>query len=146
MRAVRKLELVAAAMLTVTALSAGWARAEEPARGLALELNRTAATDGGCLLTFVALNRSAEALDKAAYEFVLFNSDGLVDQMTVFDFGSLPAGKTVVRQFQLAGLACEAIGSILVNGAAGCGGASAAPPACTVSLETASRTAVPFMQ
>ncbi|MCX2721414.1 hypothetical protein [Roseibium salinum] len=132
-------------ILAGTALfGSGSPQAAEPEPAVNLQLNRTAASDNGCTLTFVAANRTAEALSKAAFEFVLFDKDGLVDRMTVFDFGSLPAEKTVVRQFALGGINCEALGSILVNGAAGCGGESRQEALCSAALKTESRAEIPF--
>lgn len=143
MRFARQLEVFAAVSLTVAALLANPAHAAD-GKGVTLELNKAVATNGGCLLTFVASNATGAALPSAGFEFVLFDKNGLVDRMTVFDFGALPEEKTVVRQFQIPGGACEGIGSILVNGASGCGGATAASPLCAAPLSTVSRTPINF--
>ncbi|MBS8259669.1 hypothetical protein DYI23_05510 [Roseibium polysiphoniae] len=116
---------------------------------LELELNRAAQTDSGCMLTFVAANKTGQALKGVAYEFVLFDADGLVDLMTAFDFGAMPEQKTVVRQFELAGAQCPAISQILVNGAARCDlakPAEAADDTCVSSLATKSRTDIAFIK
>ncbi|NBN62161.1 hypothetical protein [Pannonibacter tanglangensis] len=142
MRFARHLGVASAAALTLTALLAAPVKAAEP-KGIGLELNKVATVNGGCLLTFVANNATGAALAAAGFEFVLFSKDGVVDRMTVFDFGALPEGKTVVRQFQIAGAPCEGFGSILVNGPSGCGAAAAAP-LCSAPLTASSRTAVSF--
>ncbi|MEH0073245.1 hypothetical protein V6L76_01475 [Pannonibacter sp. Pt2] len=141
----RKFEVIAAAALSVSTLS-GVALAQigpAAAEGVKLELNRAADAGNGCLLTFVATNGTGAALETAGFEFVLFNKEGLVDRMTVFDFGALPEGKTVVRQFQIPNQPCTGIGSILVNGASGCKTA-AASPLCSAPLTTTSRTDIGF--
>lgn len=147
----RRLEIVAAAALTAAALWAGQARAAEDAAGegasssgLHIELNRV--TDnggGGCRLTFVVRNATGGEVPQPRFEFVLFDSDGLVDRLTTFDFGALPPEKTSVRQFDLAGVACGKLGRILVNGPAQCGEGGAAAH-CQAQLTLASRAEIPL--
>lgn len=119
-------------------------KAETPA-GLHIELNRAESATGGCRLSFVARNASPEDLTGASYEVVFFNKDALITEMTAFGFGHLPAGKTVVRQFDVPGLSCAETGRLLVNGPAGCGGAEA-PTHCKAVLTTSSRASIPFDQ
>lgn len=132
------------AAIAMFAGSASQAAGPDAGPAVNLQLNRSVASETGCTLTFVAANRTAEALSKAAFEFVLFDKDGLVDRITVFDFGALPAEKTVVRQFALGGVNCDTLGSVLVNGAAGCNGESREEALCSAALETESRAEIPF--
>lgn len=120
------------------------AKAETPA-GLHIELNRAEAATGGCRLSFVARNASPEDLTGASYEVVFFDKEALITEMTAFGFGHLPAGKTVVRQFDVPGLACSETGRLLVNGPAGCGSADV-PAHCKAVLTTSSRASIPFDQ
>lgn len=117
--------------------------------GLTLELNRAAQTQTGCMLTFVAANKAQADLKGVAYELVLFNTDGLVEQMTAFDFGALPNGKTVVRQFELPNRQCDSLGQILVNSASRCEIADPQPGMenlCIADLETKSRGDIYFLK
>ena len=147
----RRLEIVAAAALTAAALWAGQARAAEDASkdgasspGLHIELNRVADNGGGgCRLTFVVRNATGGEVPQPRFEFVLFDSDGLVDRLTTFDFGALAPEKTSVRQFDLAGVACGKLGRILVNGPAQCGEGGAAAH-CQAQLSLASRAEIPL--
>lgn len=134
--------LACAALLS---LAAGSVNAETTAKGIALELNKAEDTGGGCHLSFVMSNRTGTALPAAAYELVLFNGDGVISQMSVFDFGSLPDGKTVVRQFQLPGLPCTQAGRLLINGPAGCTDATSSGH-CTAPLSLSSRTGLDLTQ
>lgn len=95
-------------------------------------------------MTFVVRNGFATQLDKSAFEMVIFNGDGLVERMTVFDFGALPSGKTVVRQFEMPNMACDGIGRILVNGAKACTGEGITPDICIGALKADSKADVPF--
>ena len=89
-----------------------------------------------------AIARAIARLDKAAFEVVLFDTEGLVERMTVFDFREVPGGKTKVRQFDLPGIDCGSVGSVLVNGAANCDGEGVEPGACMEGLKTRSQSGV----
>ncbi|MEM5582704.1 hypothetical protein WNZ15_09605 [Roseibium sp. AS2] len=141
-------ELSAVATLGCAALfslAASSAMAETTAPGISLELNKAEDTGGGCHLSFVMSNLTGTALPAAAYELVLFDDAGVISQMSVFDFGSLPDGKTVVRQFQLPGLPCTKAGRLLINGPAGCT-EPASSGHCTASLTLSSRTGLDLTQ
>lgn len=109
---------------------------------LSVELNEVAPSEKGCKLTFVATNGLARSLDKASFEFVLFDGKGLVERMAVLDFRDLPAGKMKVRQFDLAGTKCDQVKSLLINDAPVCTGEGVAKDACMKALATGSKLPV----
>ena len=110
-----------------------------PEGGVALELNAADLVGEACRITFVATNTGAEPIDRAVYETVLFGAEGGVMMLTLFDFGSLPAGVPRVRQFQIADTACGRSGSVLINGAGTCTVDGAASDICAKGLATSSR-------
>lgn len=116
--------------------------AETAAAGLSVELNDVATSERGCKLTFVAGNDLAQPVSKVSFEFVLFDQKGRVERMAVLDFRDLPAGKTKVRQFDLAGTKCDALGSLLINDAPVCTGAGIDKSACMQGLRTGSKSPV----
>ena len=129
-------------LLTSTlALSVGlvpaWAQSA-PAQQLSLELNAVQPSDKGCRLTFVVNNALGADLSKAAFEIALFNEAGVVDRLSVLDFKDLPAGKTKVTRFDLAGTNCAKLSRVLINSATECAGTGVEPgagsrePACAV--------------
>lgn len=115
-----------------------------PAPALVLELNAAQPSDKGCRLTFVVNNALGAPLDRAAFELALFNAEGVVDRLTVLDFRDMPAGKTKVSRFDLAGADCSKITRILINHATECVGAGIDPSACVKQLRTENRTKVTF--
>jgi hypothetical protein len=137
----RQLCAVLAAALATPALIAP-AVAEAPAPALGLELNTVSEAEGACRLTFLAENALGADLDALVLEAVLFTPEGTVDRLTLFDFGALPAGRPRVRQFDLGGLSCDALGQVLVNGASECAGEGVAPGACIDALRLSTRTDV----
>ncbi|MEQ9259795.1 MAG: hypothetical protein RIG84_11920 [Roseovarius sp.] len=118
------------------------AQDQSSAPHVSVELNAAEPGEGSCKLSFLIVNSHAEPIEKAVYETVLFNGNGQVERLTLFDFGELPAGRPRVRQFTVNGLACENLSQILINGAHECTAPGLAPEACEQGLELATRTDV----
>ena len=116
------------------AVAATSARAEEPGK-LLMDLNALEQVGQSCRLVFVASNSTGAALDELSLETVLFNTAGTVDRFALFDFQSLPKGKTRVRQFDLPDIRCGDIGRVLINGAASCKGQALKGTECMDQLE-----------
>jgi hypothetical protein len=108
------------AFAALLSLIAAPALAQDVEQKLAVELNAQGSNETGCLLTFMVTNSYAQEIESAVFETVLFTKAGQVDRLTLFDFGSLPAGRPRVRQFQVDGLQCENLGQVLINGASTC--------------------------
>ncbi len=124
-------------------LAAGPSGAQEQAR-LSMELNGLAQTEDACRLTFVIKNELSADIDKAVFEFALFNKSGLVERLLTLDFKSLPEGRTRVRQFDLAELQCGGLNRILVNDARECSGEAIEPGICMSDLTTTTATEIQF--
>ncbi|MCP4206899.1 MAG: hypothetical protein GY767_07625 [Shimia sp.] len=88
--------------------------------GVSLELNAVQDVDGACRFTFVAGNHTGTAIDKAVFETVVFDTDGAVVRLSLFDFRALPEGRPRVRQFDVPEMACDNIGQTLINGSHSC--------------------------
>lgn len=132
-------------LLASIALASPAARAEETG-GLTIELNRQEPAGADCRLTFVVTNRHATPIDGAVFETVLFDAQGSVDRLTLFDFGALPQGRERVRQFQVDGLACDNLGRVLFNGASSCTAGGQPSDLCANTLEVSSRTATELLR
>ncbi|MEM9969747.1 MAG: hypothetical protein AAF762_01425 [Pseudomonadota bacterium] len=119
------------------------AQAQQPApNALSLELNTVGDVEGACRLTFLVGNEMPTDISGFVVEAVIFNTDGQVDRLTLFDFQAIPAGRPRVRQFDLAGLACPSLGSVLINGVSTCSGEGMTAEACQSALQPSSRTDV----
>ncbi|MFG6591794.1 hypothetical protein [Sulfitobacter sp. 1A12157] len=113
-----------------------------PAPTLKVELNAADTTEANCKLTFLITNELSAPLDKAVYETVLFDREGTVNRLTLFDFGELPVGRPRVRQFVVPQTTCENLGRILFNGAQSCEGAGIEAGTCESALAPATRTEI----
>lgn len=135
---------LSAAIGVAAVVGPAYAEGTAPGQGLSLELNGAQASDKGCRLTFVVANNLGADLSKAAFEIALFNDAGVVDRLTVLDFKDLPAGKTKVTRFDLAGTDCAKLGRVLINSATECVGAGVEPATCLRSLKTTTKTGIAF--
>ena len=131
---------LAAALFLAAAPFAGTAAAEDGPLGI--ELNAVAQEAGACRLTFVAENGMGADIASLVLETVLFDREGQVLTLTLFDFADLPAGRPRVRQFDLPGTDCGALGRILLNDASVCEGEGLAAGACAAALRWRSRTGI----
>lgn len=138
------LRLLTSTLAVSLAMGPALAQQAAPAPSLTLELNAAQPSDKGCRLTFVVNNGLGTDLTKAAFEIALFNETGVVDRLTVLDFKELPAGKTKVTRFDLAGTDCAKLSRVLINSATECTGASVEPNACMRGLKTETRTGIAF--
>ncbi len=136
--------VLSAAVATALSWGAAAQEAAKPASALSLELNGAQPSDKGCRLTFVVNNGLGADLSMAAFEIALFNEAGVVDRLTVLDFKDLPAGKTKVVRFDLAGTDCAKISRVLVNSATECAGKGIEPSACMAQLKTDSKAGISF--
>lgn len=109
---------------------------------LHLELNNLQDIEGACRLSFVATNETAAAIERAIFETVIFDANGGVVNLTLFDFQDLPVDRARVRQFDLAGMGCDGIGKALINGASSCVVEGAESTICKDALLLKSRLSV----
>ena len=137
------LRLLTSALAVSLGVVPAWAQSA-PAPGLNLELNAAQPSDKGCRLTFVVNNALGADLSKAAFEIALFNEAGVVDRLTVLDFKDLPAGKTKVTRFDLAGADCGKLSRVLINSATECAGNGVEPATCMRGLKTSTKTGIAF--
>ena len=127
-------------------LAAAQASAQEtaPAPALQLELNAVQPSEKGCRLTFVVNNSLAGELVQVANKEAPIDNSGTIDKLTALAFKAMPAGKTKVSRFDIAGLDCATLGRLLVNEATECVGASVEPVDCMRKLSTATKAGVEF--
>ncbi|MFU8862660.1 MAG: hypothetical protein ACNA7O_02015 [Rhodobacterales bacterium] len=115
--------------------SALWA--EQPA--LDIELNAAQDREGGCRMSFVAMNGLGSDLSALVLEAVIFTPEGGVDRLALLDFQELPHARPRVRQFDLPDLACSQVGQVLINAVNACSGADLTPETCSAAITLRSR-------
>lgn len=138
----RALALLLAAALSVSA-SPVLAQSSSPG-AFSLELNRLDGLDGDCRVTLVEKNGTKATFAALKLDLVVFDGAGIVAKRVGVDAGPLKAGRTVVKTFDLKGIACDGVGRLLVNDVLACEAEGIAPDACLDLLEPRSRVAAPF--
>lgn len=115
---------------------------------LFLELNKIESVGGGCRTTWVVNNTTGKNLETVKLDFVAFDTDGIVVRRVIADMGPIHSEHTRVKLFDLKEIDCGNVGRVLMNGVRACEGTEegVAPGLCAGSLQTASRTDVPFTQ
>jgi hypothetical protein len=121
-----------------------------------VELNKLeplAADPPGCRVYFVVSNPEHEPFVQLRLDLVLFGTDGVITRRLALDLGPLPAQKTAVHLFDLAGVACDSIGQILINDVLSCQTGDQAPASadaerkeCLDRLTTSSKAKAPLVK
>ena len=129
-------------LLVAAIMSQGMTPAAAETPALRLELNAADTVPSACRLSFVIENPHDADIAQAVFETVLFNADGSVNQLALFDFGAVPAGRLRVRQFDIADLPCDGLSRVLINGANTCEATRTGDTVCAAPLRLSSRTAI----
>mgnify|MGYP000858051271 CR=1 FL=1 len=138
----RPLAIMLAAALSVSAAPAFGQSSSSDA--FSLELNRLDAAGDDCRVTLVEKNGTKSAFAALKLDLVVFDGAGIVTKRVGVDAGPLKAGRTVVKTFDLKGLACDGVGRLLINDVLACEAEGIAVDACLDLLEPRSRVAAPF--
>lgn len=109
---------------------------------VSVELNASETLEQSCKLTFLITNGLVGAINRIVYEAVLFDPEGQVDRLTLFDFGALPVARPRVRQFVVPEVTCEELDRVIFNGADTCEGDGMAPDICETALLPSSRIGI----
>jgi hypothetical protein len=140
---------VSALAALLVALSATPAAAAEAAAtmpdGVSLELNTLEPRGGNCAVNMV-FGTSDAAYQSFKLDLVFFGTDGAIRKRLAVDAAPLRARKTSVKAFEVSGLACDAIGSVLVNDVLDCRTEAGPAADCIDKVQTRSRLPVALMR
>lgn len=132
----------AVALAVAVGFGGASARAEPPK--IALELNKLEQTEKGCRVYMVTTNGTETAYPTYQLDLVLFQPDGVIAKRIGMDIGPIKAAKRSLKLFDLDGLPCDRIGSLLVNEVLECKaeGATPTPAECLAGLTLSALGAV----
>lgn len=121
--------------------------AADPAEArVAIELNKLEPVAEACRAYLVVRNDTGIAFESLQLDLVLFDNDDIVAKRLAVETAPLPAGKTSLKVFDIAGLQCDAIGQILLNNVLSCEDAFGKRDDCLALLAVTSRGMVPFIK
>lgn len=122
------------------------AQAADGGKGIAIELNKLEPNGEACRAYLVVKNAGEAALESLKLDLVMFDRDGVVAKRLAVQAAPLPAGKTSLKVFDIAGHDCAGIGSILLNDVLACEPAPQLGAGCLDSIAASARGDVPFMK
>jgi hypothetical protein len=109
-----------------------------------IELNKLEDKDGSCRIHLVLENTSSGSFEGYKLDLVLFGSDGIIARRLAVDVAPLRARKKSVKLFDVDGLACSAIGAVLLNDVLGCRSSAGEHADCVDNLVVSTRAATSF--
>ena len=114
--------LTALALVPLATLCAGLTARAAPVQGqgLGVELNKLETYDKGCRAYVVINNAGDTGFQSIKLDLVLFQPDGVIARRFAVDLAPLKAAKKTVKLFDIEGLACDKIASVLVNDVLDC--------------------------
>ena len=129
-----------ALVLLATAGAAAPARAADGKIGV--ELNKVEDQAGGCRLYFVLDNATPAAFEIYKLDLVMFGTDGVIARRLAVEVGPLRPTKTSVKLFDVGGLPCAGIRTVLVNDVLSCKVGADERPNCIDLVAVASRAKI----
>jgi hypothetical protein len=130
------------ALASFAAIAAEPAAAPTAQAGPALELNKLETYDKGCRAYIVVNNLTDVAYPAFKLDLVLFQTDGVIGRRFALDLAPVRAQKKTVKLFELDGVACDKIGSFLINDVMDCKIESGPAESCLQKLTTSTLTTV----
>ncbi|HML93572.1 hypothetical protein [Methyloceanibacter sp.] len=107
---------------------------------VAIELNKLEPKGSDCRAYFVIDNKSETAYETLKLDFILFRSDGIIDQRFAVELAPLKPKKRTVKLFDVANTSCDDVGSFLINDVMECRAGSEDVSDCLQNLTVSSRT------
>jgi len=111
-----------------------------------VELNKLEPNGAACRAYLVLENGTESAFASLKLDLVMFDADGVVAKRLAVETAPLPAGKTSLKAFDVDGLACAEIGSVLLNDVMACADASGARDDCLALVTPSARGPVAFIE
>jgi hypothetical protein len=125
-------------MLVAATVAAGAAAAQES--DISVEINKLEAQDKGCRAYVVVGNGSATPYQSLKLDLVVFGTDGVIAKRIALDLAPLKAAKRTVKLFDLEAIACDSVGSLLVNDVLDCRTEAGPASDCLARLKLTSLT------
>jgi len=123
----------------------GLSAAAQSAEAITVQLNTAETAGEACRMTFVIRNETPDALNALGFDLVTFDTSEGVSGYAAVNFGAIPAGKTVVRQYDVGTGSCSAVSRVLLNEVRVCEAAKAPLADCLAKLQISSRSEIDFI-
>lgn len=132
------------AMLAVFG-TVGSAGAAEKGR-IGVELNKLEAVGESCRAYLVLANGTGGVFKSLKLDLVMFDPDGIVQRRVAVEAAPLAAGKTTLKVFDIAKMACASVGKVLLNSVMSCETAAGPMGDCLSKVSVSSRAKQPLIK
>lgn len=133
------------ALAFLTALLSATQSGAQPAGTISIQLNGAETVGDACRLTFVIRNELPSPVKALGLDLVMFDTSDGVSGYAAIDFGDLPAGKTRVRQYDVARGDCAGISRVLLNEVRACEIEDSPSKDCLPRLQISARSEIDFI-
>ena len=130
------------AVLTVATLFFGLGVATAQEGAVSIELNKLEPQGKTCRAYIVIQNKGTNNYQELKLDIVLFRPDGVIGKRFAVDLAPLKADKRTVKLFDIEDMACEDVGSFLINDVMECKADTGPLTDCLKELTVSSRTNV----
>lgn len=130
------------AMGLTAGMASGAVAQDKPA--ISIELNKLEPLEGSCRAYFVVRPAGATEYKEFKMELLVFDTAGVIQKWLAIDAAPLRAGKTSVKLFDVAGVTCDKIGSVLLNDVTACADASGDIAGCVERVTPSSKAKATF--
>lgn len=113
--------------------------------GINVELNKLKQVDNACRAYLVTQNLTDTDFKSLQLDVVMFDDKGIVAKRLAVEIGPMPAHKTRLKVFDIAGLPCENIGQLLLNDVIQCKDSHGKRNDCLALIRVTSRGDVAFI-
>lgn len=107
-----------------------------------VELNKLESSEKGCRAYMVVNNPGETTYQSFKIDLVLFQTDGVIGRRFSIDLAPLRPKKKSVKLFEIDGIQCDKIGSLLINDVMDCKAEAGPVSGCLESLKTSTLTNV----
>ncbi len=111
---------------------------------LTLELNKLEPRGPDCRAYFRIQNLAPDPYRSLKADLFILDPHGVVSRRLALELAPIPARKTLIKTFDVQGLACDRFGSLLLSDLLACEGPGGPPQDCLAAIDTASKSSVPF--
>lgn len=131
----------ALAVASSVAVAGGAPAGSNPAK-VEIELNKLETQDDGCRAFFVVGSEDGIDYDAFKVDLVMFQPDGVIGKRFVINLAPRKGSKRSVKQFDLKGVPCDQVGSLLINDVTECTSATGPVENCLGGLTVKSLSSV----
>ncbi|MEM7399428.1 MAG: hypothetical protein AAF354_10860 [Pseudomonadota bacterium] len=140
LQVVRSVFAILAVAGCILAAEESLAKAEK--NDVGIELNKLSNDADGCQAYFVFDNQGSADYAKLDIDLVVFNAEDVFERRFAMSAAPLDAKKRTLRMFELKKMACDEIGSFLINGVFECRQGKKTKKDCAQRLIPSSRVDV----